>query len=137
MKLTSFLLIPMALAASATDDVRAVLDRQQSDWNRGDISAFMQGYDDSEETAFVGTEISKGRQHVLERYLKRYPTKATMGTLAFSAIEVRPLGKDYACVVGRFHLTRTAEGGGDAAGIFTLVLRKTAGGWKVILDHTS
>jgi ketosteroid isomerase-like protein len=32
---------------------------------------------------------------------------------------------------------RSAEGGGDASGKFTLVLRKTAQGWKIILDHTS
>ena len=32
---------------------------------------------------------------------------------------------------------RGSEGGGEAAGIFTLLFQKTGQGWKVILDHTS
>jgi ketosteroid isomerase-like protein len=47
------------------------------------------------------------------------------------------LGKDYALANGRFALKRTAAGGGDAAGRFTLVLRKTKSGWKIIHDHSS
>jgi ketosteroid isomerase-like protein len=42
-----------------------------------------------------------------------------------------------ATVVGRFHLTRKPEGGGDASGIFSLVLQKQSGEWLIILDHTS
>jgi ketosteroid isomerase-like protein len=40
-------------------------------------------------------------------------------------------------VTGSYHLTRTAAGGGDASGIYSLVFRKTAGGWKIVLDHTN
>ena len=55
----------------------------------------------------------------------------------FSEIEVRALGKGYAVAHGRFGLKRTAAGGGDASGRFTLVLRKTKSGWKIIHDHSS
>jgi ketosteroid isomerase-like protein len=40
-------------------------------------------------------------------------------------------------VLGKFFLTRSAAGGGDATGQFTLVLRKTKQGWKIVHDHTS
>jgi ketosteroid isomerase-like protein len=60
-----------------------------------------------------------------------------MGVLTFSEIEVRPLGADYALALGRFALKRTAEGGGDANGRFTLVLHRTKAGWKIIHDHSS
>jgi ketosteroid isomerase-like protein len=60
-----------------------------------------------------------------------------MGTLTFSEIDVRPLGEGYALANGRFALKRTPAGGGDAAGRFTLVLRKTKAGWKIIHDHSS
>jgi ketosteroid isomerase-like protein len=40
-------------------------------------------------------------------------------------------------VIGRFQLERPAAPGGKASGIFTLVLSKTPGGWKIVLDHTS
>ncbi|MGH9659635.1 MAG: YybH family protein [Bryobacteraceae bacterium] len=124
-------------AATPEDEIRAILDRQAADWNRGDIGAFMQAYEDSEETAFIGSAVVKGYQRVLARYRERYPTREKMGALRFSALEVRPLGPDHASVVGRFHLQRSTEGGGDATGIFSLVLRRTPRGWKIILDHTS
>jgi hypothetical protein len=60
-----------------------------------------------------------------------------MGTLRFSDLEIKLLGSAYASVLGRFHLDRSAEVGGEAAGIFTLLFHKTPQGWKVILDHTS
>ena len=60
-----------------------------------------------------------------------------MGKLDFSGIEVHMLSADYANVVGKFHLARTAGGGGDANGVFTLLFHKTASGWRIIQDHTS
>ena len=47
------------------------------------------------------------------------------------------MGADYAMVIGRFHLARKREAGGEASGIFTLLFHKTGQGWKIILDHTS
>lgn len=138
MKVLTFLLaLPLLGAASAPDDIRNMLDRQVADWNRGDVRAFMRGYDDSEETAFVSSAVVKGYQSVLRRYLDRYSTREKMGTLAFSGIDIRMLGADYACAIGQFHLSRSTEAGGDAQGIFTLVLHKTSAGWKIVLDHTN
>jgi ketosteroid isomerase-like protein len=125
------------IAAGPEQEIRSVLDAQVSAWNGGDIQAFMEGYDKSESTTFVGKDITKGHAMVLARYLKSYPTREKMGTLRFSDIETRMLGTDYASVIGRFHLDRAADAGGEAAGIFTLLFHKTGQGWKVILDHTS
>jgi uncharacterized protein (TIGR02246 family) len=124
-------------AASPEEQIRKVLDDQVAAWNRGDISGFMDGYDKSESTTFVSTDITRGHAQVLAGYRKKYPTPEKMGTLRFSDIEIRPVGPDYASVLGRFHLERSKEAGGESAGIFTLVFHKTAQGWKVILDHTS
>jgi uncharacterized protein (TIGR02246 family) len=136
-KLVCLLVALPLLAAPPEQEIRRVLDDQVAAWNRGDIPGFMEGYDKSESTTFVGTAITKGHAQVLANYLKRYPTREKMGTLRFSDIEIRPLGEDYASVIGRFHLDRATEAGGDAAGIFTLVFHRTGQGWKVILDHTS
>ena len=125
------------IAVTPEQEIRKVLDTQVAAWNRGDIPGFMEGYDKSESTTFVGKAVTKGHAQVLERYLKTYPTREKMGTLRFSDLETRMLGTDYASVVGKFHLDRTADAGGEAAGIFTLLLHKTSQGWKVILDHTS
>ena len=120
-----------------TAAIEQVLYDQQANWNRGDIEAFMRGYLDSPDTTFIGKTISHGYQPILERYKKGYASRAAMGTLEFSEITVRMLGNDHAVVTGRFHLTRTPEGGGDASGIFSLVFEREAEGWKIILDHTS
>jgi uncharacterized protein (TIGR02246 family) len=117
--------------------IRQVLDDQATAWNRGDVDAFMRAYKDSPDTTFIGKTIAQGYQPILERYKKTYSSKDAMGTLDYSDITVRELGANYAVVTGKFHLARTAAGGGDAQGIFSLVWEKTAEGWKIILDHTS
>jgi ketosteroid isomerase-like protein len=124
-------------AATSEDEIRTVLDDQTAAWNRGDIPAFMAGYLESESTTFVSDTVTRGHAKVLARYLQRYPTREKMGTLQFSGVEVKMLGSGYASVLGRFHLTRAAEAGGDATGLFTLLFQKTPAGWKIILDHTS
>ena len=125
------------LAATPEQEIRKVLDDQVTAWNRGDIPAFMDGYDKSESTTFVSTTVTKGHAQVLAGYLKRYPTPEKMGTLRFTDLEIQVLGSGYASVLGRFHLERSKEAGGEAIGIFTLLFHKTTHGWKVILDHTS
>jgi uncharacterized protein (TIGR02246 family) len=124
--------------------IRAVISSQVAAWNRGDIPAFMASYEDSPETTFVGsTAVQKGFQPILERYRKGYANKEQMGTLTFSELDVRLLpcssgGTEFAVVTGRFHLERTVRGAAAKDhGTFSLVWRKGAGGWKIVLDHTS
>lgn len=118
-------------------EVKAVLTRQQEAWNRGDIRAFMQDYVNSPELTFVGKQVTRGYEATMQRYLKTYPTPAAMGKLTFSEVEVHPLGNNHAWVLGRFHLERTAAGGGNAGGRYTLIFTRTKQGWKMALDHTS
>jgi uncharacterized protein (TIGR02246 family) len=123
--------------------IRAVISAQVSAWNRGDIPAFMQAYEDSPETTFIGTSLRKGYKPILERYQKAYSNPAQMGTLTFTDLEVRLLPvssgqTEFATVTGRFHLQRNEKGEATKDdGIFSLVWRKGADGWKILLDHTS
>jgi uncharacterized protein (TIGR02246 family) len=114
-----------------------VLDDQVAAWNRGDIDTFMIGYNNSPETTFVGSRVDHGWEDVRRRYHERYPTAEKMGKLDFQDIQVQLLGSDYANVIGTFHLARSAAAGGEAKGVFTLLFRKTASGWRIIQDHTS
>jgi len=131
------LLTPALFAQSAEEAIRAVMDRQTADWNRGDVRGFMRGYDDSDATLFVGSNVERGYQRVLERFLSHYGTRDKMGQLTFTNLEVHPLCTDYALVIGNFHLARAADAGGNSDGIFTLTFRKKPEGWKIIADHTS
>jgi ketosteroid isomerase-like protein len=124
--------------------VRAVLDAQQAAWNRGDIQAFMQGYEDSPETAFVSTHgVERGFQLILDRYRKAYATQEQMGQLTFSDLDIRLLPSangavEYAIVTGRFHLDRTTHGTArQDDGVYSLLFHKSANGWKILLDHTA
>src|SRR5260370_41477802 len=127
---------PLLLAQS--DEICAILANSEAMWNRGDLVAFVSYYEDAPETTFVGREVVRGgRKAILERYRQRYPNRDAMGTLTFSEIAVRSIAPDLALTTGKYDLKRTAAGGGDASGRFTLVRRKTASGWKIIHDHSS
>ena len=122
-------------AAEPAEEIRAALHAQAAAWNRGDIPAFMETYWKSEKLRFAsGSTITYGWQPTLERYLKRYPDKATMGTLTFSDLEVTLLAPDAAIVFGKWELQRTAD---KPWGLFTLVVRKLPEGWLIVSDHTS
>lgn len=115
--------------------VRAVLDAQVAAWNRGDIEGFMDGYARSAGTVFVsGDNVTRGWQTVLERYKKNYGSREKMGTLAFTDLEITPLGRDAAVALGRWQLTRAND---TPHGRFTLIFRRTAAGWRIVHDHTS
>ena len=129
-------LAPLLCAQDA--DVRTMLKDSETAWNRGDLVTFASYYEDSPQTTFIGREVVHGGvKAILDRYRRSYPTAEAMGTLTFSEIEVRPLAKGLALAAGKFSLKRTTAGGGDASGRFTLVLRQTKSGWKIIHDHSS
>ncbi len=115
--------------------VRRLLQDQQAAWNRGDLEAFMAGYWESPDLVFSsGGRVQRGWRTVLERYRATYGTGAELGRLTFSDLEVHPLGGDAAWALGRWELDLA---GGRAGGVFTLVLRRLEGGWRIVHDHTS
>jgi ketosteroid isomerase-like protein len=124
-------------------EIRAAINAQTEAWNHADIAAFMQAYEDSPDTTFIGLTLRKGYQPIRERYLLNYTTPEQMGKLTFNDLEVHLLPNscghsEYAVVTGKFHLDRAARGEAKKDdGIFSLVWRKGPSGWKIILDHTS
>ncbi|MCU0686102.1 MAG: nuclear transport factor 2 family protein [Polyangiaceae bacterium] len=116
-------------------EVRALLDTQAAAWNRGDIEGFMQGYWNSPELRFAsGGNVTMGWKPTLDRYKARYSDRAAMGTLAFTDLDVRPAGDDAALAFGTWRLTRE---GSSPHGLFTLFIRRTSEGWRIVHDHTS
>ena len=115
--------------------IRQVMDDQTAAWNRGDIEAFMQGYWNSPQMTFVsGDSVTKGWQPTLDRYKKSYDSKAKMGVLTFSGLEINIISKDAAVVLGNWALQRESD---NPKGKFTLIFRKFKDGWRIIHDHTS
>ena len=133
------LFAPLLLSAQFAEErlILDVLERQQAAWNRGDIEAFMTGYERSDKILFVGSEIQRGYDAVLARYHRTYGDREKMGRLRFSDLEVRVLNDTAATAIGRYHLTRSEAGGGDASGRFSLVFLNTREGWRIVHDHTT
>ena len=123
----------------AESEIRAVLDAQVAAWNHGDIEGFMAGYWKSDKTTFLSSSgVSRGWQALLDRYKRGYPDKKTMGTLAFSELEINMLGGNAAFILGHWQLDREKDGKPDRpGGVFTLVARKFPEGWRIVSDHTS
>jgi ketosteroid isomerase-like protein len=116
--------------------VRAVLDAQVVAWNKGDLDGFMIGYWKSPDLTFIsGSDLTRGWQPTLERYQKKYQGEGKeMGKLAFSELEVVPLGEDAMLVRGRYELKRSKD---MPSGRFTLLFRRFPEGWRIVHDHTS
>ena len=118
-------------------DVVKVLVAQEKAWNSGDLDGFAKAYKDAPDTLFLSREISRGYAQMLDHYKHGYPTRAAMGALGYSSLEVRMLDEKFAVVLGKYELQRAKKDGGDASGWFSLVFEKTDKGWKIIVDHTS
>ena len=121
--------------AKIASEIRQVMDAQTVAWNNGDIDGFMKGYWNSPDLIFVsGANVTRGWQPTIDRYKKTYDSRAKMGTLTFSDLEVDVLSKDSATVLGSWALAREKD---NPKGKFTLIFRKLKDGWKIIHDHTS
>ena len=136
------LLLTLSAAAQSSEqkteienEILAVMMTQAGAWNRGDIEGFMQGYWKSEKLVFAsGDNITRGWQPTLDRYKKTYGTRAKMGELAFTDLEITVLSKDAAVVLGSWSLKREAD---NPKGKFTLIFRRLKEGWRIVHDHTS
>jgi len=141
-KLSLFLIVllvsaAITLAQSNKDKaaIRKVMDDQAAAWNRGDIEGFMEGYWKSDQLLFISTTgQTRGWQPTPDRYKKSYDTRAKMGTLTFSDLEITFLSKKSASVNGSWSLARDGD---NPHGKFTLIFRKFKEGWRIVQDHTS
>jgi ketosteroid isomerase-like protein len=130
-------LVATAAARVSANDlaaIRAVLDEQTAAWNRGDIDVYMAGYANSDDTMFVGTDVTRGWAKVRDRYKAKYDSRAKMGTLAFADLDLHPFGADDVVVTGAWKLTREGD---TPHGRFTLIFHRRPEGWRIVYDHSS
>jgi uncharacterized protein (TIGR02246 family) len=123
--------LPLLLAATPEAAIQAELTRQAGAWNRGDLDAFCAFYAD--DAVFISPSgVTKGRQAVLDRYKKRYPTPAAMGTLSLEAIDTRLFGQEGATAMARWTLTYPDKP--PATGLTLVVLRRVGKDWRILQD---
>ena len=112
-----------------------ILKSQTTEWNRGNIDAFMEGYWKNDSLMFIGKSgVTYGYNNTLKNYKKNYPDDATMGKLNFNIIKVQPLSSDTYFVLGKWMLSRSI---GNISGHYTLIFRKISQQWVIVSDHSS
>jgi hypothetical protein len=134
-----FLIASLSISYAQNKDTQSILktlDNQVEMWNAGNVDQFMVGYWASDSLMFIGSSgITKGYKNTLANYKVRYPDRASMGTLKFDILKLKPMGKKHYFVVGKWHLTRPEKG--DVGGHFSLVFEKINDVWVIIADHSS
>lgn len=105
-------------------------------WNDGDLDAFLYWYRRSPETTYIGAGgLVHGWEGIRDRYAPLFEPGAARDSLRFEDLQTRSLGPGFALAVARYVLF---EGDSvSATGLFTLVLRRTADGWRIVHDHSS
>ena len=117
------------------DQIRSVLKKQETDWNKGDIDSFMKGYLNSNDLVFNGSKGPfYGFKSVKERYKNTYPTKNEMGKLKFEILKISGITKHVAYLVGKYILIYPEH---VDSGFFTLTFVKLNNEWLILSDHTS
>ncbi len=115
--------------------IRSLLSDQEGAWNEGDLRGFMKGYLASESLRFAsGGDVTYGWKAALERYERGYPDREAMGRLRFSDTDVTMISEDAALVFGHWKLEKEED---KPSGLFTLLIRRTGDGWRIVHDHTS
>jgi ketosteroid isomerase-like protein len=112
--------------------IRLVMEAQEIAWNKHDLEGFMQGYWNSDQLKFYGSNgLTLGWENTLANYEKGYPTTAESGTLKFVINDISKIEGDNYWVMGEYHLKREV---GDADGVFIIIFKKINGAWKIVAD---
>ncbi len=106
-------------------------------WTRGDLEGYLDDY--APNATFVGSSgMTWGRDAIRQRYVEGYwSTGMPEDGLRFRLLEVRTVGEGTAVAVGRYILYDRSSGEATATGLFSLTLRRTSAGWKIVHDHSS
>jgi len=123
--------------AAERDAILAALNASAAEWNKGNLDGYMAVYWNSPDLTFSsGANTTRGYQAALDRYKRNYQAPGReMGQLDYRDVRVDILCADTAFVRGFWHLVQS--GGKEPHGVFTLLLRKFPGGWKIVHDHSS
>ncbi len=123
-------------AAELRTVVDSLLRTSAAAWNGGDLDGFLGWYRRGRETTYIGSSgLIHGWEAIRDRYAPLFAVGAARDSLRFENLESRPLGAGLGLATARYELFQ-----GDslaAAGVFTLVLKQTPEGWRIVHDHSS
>lgn len=125
----------MAEADQTTQAIQERFEAWGRAWNEGDITTYLDGYWDSEQTRYINNgQVIQGKAAIAALYRTRFVSSEAMGTLALKRLEITSIGEQDALVLGIWQLTREAT---SHTGAFTAHMRCIDGVWYMLSDHTS
>ena len=119
-------------------EIEAMMESSAASWNQGDLDGFLDDY--AEDASFV---TSAGLVHGLAAIRGIYERgywrdgRGPQDALRFEDFDIRATGPAAAIAFGRFVLYDRESGASTATGTFSLTLRRAAGGWEIVHDHSS
>ena len=125
-----------AKAAKTEETILQLTEKLQSDWNGGDMEAFLATYWDSENFSLLfGDQSIRGFKAVAEMFRGAWTTEENMGDFSVKDAVLRQIGPDTVISSGQFtHVfpTETIEGS------FSHVWKQFEDGrWLIVHEHTS
>jgi len=133
----SFIAISWSNGRQISKNAKSIIDlmnQSAKDWNEGNLDAFMALYDTA--STFMLPNGPVGIAGMKENYQKGFFNgKMPKQNLRYEEMVVRPLGKDYALLTGKFVLY-----GNDLkekTGRYSLIFVQRENGWKILHDHSS
>lgn len=118
----------------ATKEITTAMENSADEWNKGHLEAFMSLYDPSATMMMpTGPVGMDGIRSLYEtKYFKGGMPKQN---LRYTDMKVRFLGNDYALLTGAF--TLYGNNLPERSGRYSLIIKHTATGWKILHDHSS
>ena len=124
-------------AVSTATAIKQTLDASAAAWSAGDLKTFMECYERAPGTRYVSASgIVEGYEAIEAMYASRFQKPgASLGKLTLELVDVKPLGSQYAFVIGRYHLK--PDTGAEISGVTTLLFHKVGTRWLISSDHSS
>jgi limonene-1,2-epoxide hydrolase len=129
--------LPQAEAqAEIEKEIRALTEKLQTDWNGGDMDAYLAAYWNSADTSLMfGGGGLRGWRAIHDLFTTTWTTEEAMGDFAVHEMEMRFTGSDIVIASGNFQHVFLDH---TVSGAFTHVWRQVEPGlWRIVHEHTS
>jgi ketosteroid isomerase-like protein len=125
----------MATPLTTSGSVAEAFSTWTQAWNDKNVNGYLDAYWNSEKTRYVsGDTVVRGKTQIANRI----HDNGIQGKLSTHDMEINYIGSEDAVVFARFLLVLVDSGEQQhTRGVFTVHVRRFAGNWKIVSDHSS
>ena len=113
----------------------SILEKQETDWNKGNLKGFLSAYWNSDTLRSLSVRgLQYGYDRLEKKLLKNYPDSVSMGHLDYDVIQIELIGEMDAMITGKWLRKNDKKFQG---GFFTVLMRKIKGRWLIVSEQLS